>query len=154
LAIIDYLKKWEPQLSGLRFKVLTDHAPLTHWKTQKTLSPRQIRWNEILSRFDFDIHHIPGIANSAADALSRYPHVQSIKATVSTITSVSIDAAILRSIKDVYVIDKFFGPVIANPERYPAYTLIDGALYFENRLYIPASDRKTRETLLLLHHDV
>ena len=93
LAIIDCLKKWEPQLSGLRFEVLTDHVPLTHWKTQKQLSPRQIRWNETLSRFDFDIHHIPGIANSAADALSRYPYVQteSTSAMVSAITSVAID---------------------------------------------------------------
>ena len=33
LAIVDCLKKWEPQLSGLRFEVLTDHAPLIHWKT-------------------------------------------------------------------------------------------------------------------------
>jgi hypothetical protein len=33
LAIVDCLKKWEPQLSRLRFEVLTDHAPLTHWKT-------------------------------------------------------------------------------------------------------------------------
>ena len=30
LAIIDCLKKWEPQLSGTRFEILTDHAPLTH----------------------------------------------------------------------------------------------------------------------------
>jgi hypothetical protein len=34
LAIIDCLKKWEPQLTGTRFEILTDHAPLTHWKTQ------------------------------------------------------------------------------------------------------------------------
>ena len=154
LAIVDCLKKWEPQLSGLRFDVLTDHAPLTHWKTQRDLSPRQIRWNETLSRFDFDIHHIPGIANSAADALSRYPYVQSAGATVSAITSVTIDTAILQSVKEAYTDDKLFGPVIANPERYPAYTLVDGALYLENRLCIPAFDRKTRETLLLLHHDV
>ena len=75
LAIVDCLKKWEPQLTGLRFETLTDHAPLTHWKTQKDLTPRQIRWNEYLSRFDTDIHHIPGISNSAANALSRYPYV-------------------------------------------------------------------------------
>ena len=152
LAIVDCLKRWEPQLSGLHFEVLTDHAPLTHWKTQRDLSPRQIRWNETLSRFDFDIHHIPGIANSAADALSRYPYTQ--LGTVSAITSIAIDAAILQSVKKAYVDDKLFGPVISNPEHYPAYTLVDEALYFEDRLCIPISDRKTRETLLLLHHDV
>jgi len=34
LAIIDCLKKWEPHLMGTCFEILTDHAPLTHWKTQ------------------------------------------------------------------------------------------------------------------------
>ena len=43
LAIVDCLKKFEPQLTGMKFEILTDHAPLTHCKTQKDLSPRQIR---------------------------------------------------------------------------------------------------------------
>jgi RNase H-like domain found in reverse transcriptase/Integrase zinc binding domain len=44
LAIVDCLKKWEPILTGTLSEILTDHAPLTHWKTQKDLSPCQIRW--------------------------------------------------------------------------------------------------------------
>jgi Integrase zinc binding domain/RNase H-like domain found in reverse transcriptase len=78
LAIIDFLKKWEPILTGARFDVLTDHAPLMHWKTQRELSPRQIRWNETLSQFDTDIQYIPGVTNTAADALSRYPYIQDL----------------------------------------------------------------------------
>ena len=70
LAIVDCLKKWEPVLTGTRFKILTDHALLTHWKMQKDLLPRQIRWNEFLTRVDTDIHYISGVTNSAADALS------------------------------------------------------------------------------------
>jgi hypothetical protein len=81
LAIIDCLKKWEPQLTGTRFETLTDHAPLTHWKTQRDLSPRQVRWNETLTRFDTDIRHIPGISNSATDALSCYPYAQAPELT-------------------------------------------------------------------------
>jgi hypothetical protein len=76
LAIIDCLKKFEPHLTGIKFDILTDHAPLTHWQTQKELSPRQMHWNETLNRFDAEIQHIPGISNSAVDALSRYPFVQ------------------------------------------------------------------------------
>jgi RNase H-like domain found in reverse transcriptase len=76
LAIIDCLKKFEPHLTGIKFDILTNHAPLTHWQTQREMSPRQIRWNETLTRFDANIQHIPGISNAAADALSRYPYVQ------------------------------------------------------------------------------
>src|SRR5216117_3568623 len=81
LAIIDCLK-FEPHLTGIKFDILTDHAPLTHWQTHKELSPRQIRWNETLTRFDAQIRHIPGISNSAADALSRYLYVQPKDGTV------------------------------------------------------------------------
>jgi len=48
-AIIDCLKKFEPHLTSVKFDILTDHAPLTHWQTQKELSPHQIRWNEALT---------------------------------------------------------------------------------------------------------
>jgi len=51
LAIVDCLKKFEPHLTGIKFDILTDHRPLTHWQTQE-LSPHQIHWNETLSRFD------------------------------------------------------------------------------------------------------
>ena len=67
LAIVDCLKKFEPQLTATKFEIVTDHIPLTHWETQKDLSPRQILWNKTLSHFDAAIHHIPGISNSAAD---------------------------------------------------------------------------------------
>ena len=30
LAIINCLKKWQPVLTGTRFDILTNHAPLTH----------------------------------------------------------------------------------------------------------------------------
>jgi len=43
LAIINCLKKWEPILTGTCFEILTNHAPLMHWKTQKDLSPQQIQ---------------------------------------------------------------------------------------------------------------
>jgi hypothetical protein len=43
LAVVECMKHWHPQLSGTQFEVLTDHAPLQFWKTQRDLSKRQIR---------------------------------------------------------------------------------------------------------------
>jgi RNase H-like domain found in reverse transcriptase len=37
LAIVDYLKRWEPQLTGIQFEVLTDHKPLMHLDTKRPL---------------------------------------------------------------------------------------------------------------------
>ena len=155
LAIIDCLKKFEPHLTGIKFDILTDHAPLTHWQTQKELTPRQMRWNETLTRFDTQILHIPGISNSAADALSRYPYVQTKEeeTSLSTVSLVKFDPDILQSVCASYPKDKLFAPVISHPERYPLFQLKEGLLYFEGRLCIPANDRVSREKLLKLHHD-
>ena len=151
LAIVECIKKWKPQLTGIRFEILTDHAPLIYWKTQKDLSPRQIRWNERLSRFDTDIHHIPGISNSAADALSRYPYVQN--ENVFTTTTVQFNDQVLESVKSHYDEDKFFGAIIREPEQFPLYTIDDGLIFFEGRLCIPSNDRTSRNSLLALCHD-
>ena len=188
LAIIDCLKKWQPVLTGTRFDILTDHTHLTHWKTQRDLSLRQIRWNEVLAQFDTDIKYIPGITNTTADALSRYPYVQDSSEEESNEISVdigedgqivgeweiedvggqddatrdeevlatsvvSMDASILDAVRATYKEDKFFGPVITHPERYPAYALYDGLIFYRDRLCIPANDKSTREMLLATYHD-
>jgi hypothetical protein len=56
---------------------------------------------------------------------------------------ISMDTSILDSVHATYKDDKLFGPVIAYPERYPAYTLYDDLIFYQDRLYIPANDRTT-----------
>jgi len=138
LAIVEGVKKSEPVLTGTRFEVLTDHAPLAHLKSQWDLSPRQIRWNETLARFDMDIHYISGVTNSAADALSRYPYIQQPWTDptpsddlieVYLITAAEVDSDVTNAIKVAYPNDTLFGPVLANPRRYPGYVVHDGLIY-------------------------
>jgi hypothetical protein len=71
LAILEAIRLWRPYLAYERFVVYTDHAPLTRLFKQKELLPRQTRWIDRLSQFDFDIVYKPGKVNVVADALSR-----------------------------------------------------------------------------------
>src|SRR5271154_3501466 len=107
-------------------------------------------------RFDAQIQHIPGISNSAADALSRYPYVQpneEREVFLSPVSLVEFDSHILHSVCTSYPDDRLFTPVIQNPEQYPLFQLEEGLLFFEGHLCIPAKDRISREKLLKLHHD-
>lgn len=71
LAIVGALDKFEDQLMGRQFMVVTDHRSLEYFKRQPSLSPRQVRWYEFLSRFHFNIVYVKGHLNLVADALSR-----------------------------------------------------------------------------------
>ncbi|KAL1937390.1 hypothetical protein VTO73DRAFT_13796 [Trametes versicolor] len=74
LAMIEALLKWEDRLIGRKFRIATDHEALLAMGQVKrdTRSGRLIRWDEFLSRYDYEIEHVPGRENKVADCLSRY----------------------------------------------------------------------------------
>ena len=72
LAILEALLKWEDKLLGFPIRVVSDHKALEFFKTQSKLSPRQTRWMEFLSRFNYTILYVQGSSNKVADCLSRY----------------------------------------------------------------------------------
>ncbi len=68
-AILYCVKKVERYVRHKKFLVRTDHRNLIYvWKAA---SPKVTRWRLLLSEFDYDIEHIPGTENAAADCLSR-----------------------------------------------------------------------------------
>jgi transposase InsO family protein len=72
LAILEALKTWEDKFMGRKFTIITDHEALKYLMTKKNLTRRETRWADYLSRFNFDIIHVPGEENRVADCLSRY----------------------------------------------------------------------------------
>ena len=75
LAIVEAFKTWRHYLKGCKHKVLvlTNHNNLRRFMDTKSLSSRQVRWAQELSRYHFRIDYRQGKANGAADALSRFP---------------------------------------------------------------------------------
>jgi hypothetical protein len=60
---------------------------------------------------------------------------------ILSISVISMDTSILDSVYTIYKDDKLFDPVIIYPERYPVYILYDDLLFYQDRFYIPISNR-------------
>ena len=75
LAIIDCLKQWEAELMSLEapFTIVTDHNNLRYFTKIQRLNERQMRWQILLSRFNFELVYRPGSQAFRPDALSRRP---------------------------------------------------------------------------------
>lgn len=75
LAIVDAFAHWKPNLLENKhaIEVLTDHRNLEHFRDNKQLNRRQIRWAETLQDYYFRIRYRPGTRGSKPDALTRRP---------------------------------------------------------------------------------
>ena len=72
LAVYFGINRFKMYLYGLKFKVYTDHKPLIPMfkSTKLQMTPRIERWILKLTGYDFELHYLPGVKNSA-DYLSR-----------------------------------------------------------------------------------
>ena len=75
LALVHALTYWRPYLCGAHIKAYTDSTFLKYLKTYQLSSPRQVRWVSLIETFNVEFTHIPGVTNTAADALSRLDHL-------------------------------------------------------------------------------
>lgn len=73
LAIIWAVTRLRPMLANVEFTIVTDCQALLHLSTSKTINPQIIRWNDLLSEYNFHIVHKPGEKLQHVDALSRAP---------------------------------------------------------------------------------
>jgi len=72
LAIYLSIRHFRYFVEGHDFFIVTDHKPLTCALTARSTnhSPRQAHQLDYISHFTSNLHHLPGAANNAADALS------------------------------------------------------------------------------------
>ena len=65
------MEHWGHYLLGAETIAYTDNIATRFIRSSQNLSSRQIRWLQVIERYNVDIRHIPGVANKAADTLSR-----------------------------------------------------------------------------------
>ncbi|KAI0993042.1 hypothetical protein K3495_g15142, partial [Podosphaera aphanis] len=72
-AIVSCLQEWQAELTSATkpFTIITDHKNLSYFTTKRLLNERQVRYNDVLQRFNFRLEWRPGKACERPDALSR-----------------------------------------------------------------------------------
>lgn len=72
-SIVACLEEWKPELISVvkPFKILTDHKNLKYFMTKQLLNERQVRYNDVLQQFRFNLEWRPGSICDRPDALSR-----------------------------------------------------------------------------------
>ena len=177
LGIIRALEDWRHYLKGLPqpFDIMTDHRNLQYWRTAQDLTRRQARWSLYLSRFDFQLLHKPGSANTQADPLSRLSthsipdaadnlaqvvlrpeHFQRVAAA-----STDLAGSLERDIKEATNFDSEVVSALALLKRCVPHRLgsdlsdwevRDGLTFFKGRVYIPRV-LDLRKRVVRLCHD-
>ena len=71
LAIVKAVDFFKQYLHGHRFKIVTDNAALSYFKTSREAFDKFARWMIFLEDFSFEIEHRAGVQNKYADALTR-----------------------------------------------------------------------------------
>lgn len=84
LGALHCLRVWRCYLEGQTFELHTDHKPLLLFDSQPNLSPRQVRWVQYFSRFNFTWHYVKGTDNPA-DCLTRR-HLAAVRFRLAVLT--------------------------------------------------------------------
>ena len=89
--------------------------------------------------FNFEIHYRPGLENKAAEALWRIPPTTSYSVDLDQIDSQVQQHPQLKSIIVV---------LLADPAAHPGFSLLQGHLFYNNRLVLPPNSSVTN---LIMH---
>lgn len=71
LSIVWAIKYFRPYLYGRKFKIYTDHRPITWIMSLKDPNSKITRWRLKLAEYDYEVIYKKGKLNTNADALSR-----------------------------------------------------------------------------------
>lgn len=130
-AIIQAIKHWRHYLAHREFILFTDHVALKYLGTQDKISSRHASWTAYLQQFTFVIKHQSGKLNKVADALSR---------RFALVSTLRVSVPGFECFADLYPTDGFFATIWKDltDGLTSDYSLVDGFLFKDNRLCVPA----------------
>jgi len=149
--------------------ILTDHKNLEYFAEKCQLSECQICYAEHLSKFQFKVVYCTGVLDGAADALSHIVPPEEGDSVLhdpllALIESLALQAAqeeapelpaLTTRIQSAYGADTSTSALVEqlkqNPMSLDGYALVDGILFHEGQVVIPANQEVQCEILVQCH---
>ena len=141
LGVVWVVKHFRPYLYGHQCDVFTDHVALKSLLSTPQPSGKLARWGMAIQELDLNIHYRPGKKNSNADALSRYPLLDTDPESLD-----SQPLAVVAATSPSWV------PANGEEDTLPTLQRKDAQLaavvdYLEKGI-LPSDDKKARELVL------
>lgn len=149
LAIVYAVQQWRPYLLGHYFKIVTDHRTIQHFLNQRTTTPSQQKWLVKLIGYDYTMHYRSGINNTVPDALSRKAELKAITVNSSPVHDY------LHQMQQDCLADPHTNEIIVSVQQgshtNKKFTLVNGVLYYKNRVFVPDC-KEWRQKLITEFH--
>jgi site-specific DNA-cytosine methylase len=97
LALAWAVRSFRTHIHGTKFRLITDHQPLTWLMKARDLTGQYSRWQMLLQEYDFEIEHRAGVKHQNADVLSRFPCKSTADHTGARMDVENIAASIRRA---------------------------------------------------------
>jgi hypothetical protein len=151
IGLVLAIRHWRPYLWGCRFVVRTDHYSLKYLLDQRLTTIPQHHWVRKLLGFDFTVEYKPDTMNAVADALSRHDTVEGTVLALSAprfdfierLRQAQATEPALVATRDELLAGTRVGP----------WSLLDGMVAFDGRLYVPPSSQLLLDIVSAVHDD-
>ena len=135
IGLVLAIRHWRPYLWGRRFLVRTDHFSLKFLLDQRLATIPQHHWVGKLLGFDFSVEYKAGSTNTVADALSCHDTEETAVLIISGPQFDFIDRLCQATNQDPALV-AIKDEIVSN-QRVALWSLADGLVAFQGRLYIP-----------------
>lgn len=143
MAIVLSIQKWKHYLMGRRFIVHTDQKSLEFLLDQREVTMDYQKWLIKLFLYDFQIVYKQGSENKAADRLSRIHHPVlssfALQFFALTVPSVLQLQDLYKEIAEDDELQSVIAACLADPNAHPHHKVVEGRLWYKNRLVLPPS---------------